>query len=243
MKKILDIVNCFFFIIVKYINLEIILIIMFDVFDTFLFDGDGVLYKESHSLPGSIEFLNLLKEQEKNIFILTNNSTKTREEFQKKLSRLGIKIQLSNILTSSFLTAKYIQDISPNAKIYVIGETGLKSELKSAGLTVLNDWGEENDEEIFDFDFEKVNYVVTGMDRQLNYTKISRATHILSNYNQVKFIATNSDFTFPTMKGLIPGGGAMIRILEELSSRKIELIIGKPEPEMYEAAVELSNIY
>ena len=79
------------------------------------------------------------------------------------------------------------------------------------------------------------------MDRNFNYTKISRATHILMNYEKTKFIATNSDFTFPTVNGLIPGGGAMIAILEVLSERKVELVVGKPEPLMYEKAIKTAN--
>lgn len=210
-------------------------------FETFLFDGDGVLYKESEPLPGAIEFLNFLNEKKKQIYILTNNSTKTRKEFQTKLTKLGISINIENIMTSSSLTANYIARESPKSRIYVIGEDGLKNELKSAGLEVLNDWQEKNDDKIFDFNFDDVDYIITGMDRFINYTKISRATHILLNYDKVKFIATNADFTFPTVQGLIPGGGAMIKILEELSSRRVEQIIGKPEPEMYETAVKLSN--
>jgi 4-nitrophenyl phosphatase len=154
---------------------------------------------------------------------------------------LGIDISVENILTSSSLTAKYLSHISPNSSVYVIGEEGLKKELQAEGLTVVNDWEEENEEDIFDFDFEKVGYVVTGMDRALNYTKISRAVHLLQNQEGVNFIATNKDFTFPTVKGLIPGGGAMIAILEELSDREVERVIGKPEPEMYRSALEIAQ--
>ena len=214
---------------------------MFDTFSTFLFDGDGVLYKESEPLQGSIEFLNLLRKNNKKIFILTNNSTKTRDEFQAKLKNLGIELPIEHILTSSSLTAKYIARTAPSSNIYVIGEEGLKQELITEGLTVLNDWQEKNGEEIFDFNFDKVDYVVTGMDRFLNYTKISRAVHLLRNNNDVGFIATNGDFTFPTGKGLIPGGGAMIAILEKIAGRDVEMIIGKPKPEMYESALRLSK--
>jgi len=218
-----------------------ILIDMLDDFSTFLFDGDGVLYKESEPLDGAIAFLKLLSEKQKQVFILTNNSTKTREDFQLKLKNMGIVISTENILTSSYLTARYMANNIPNANIYVIGEEGLKSELRAVGLNVLNNWKESLDEDIFDFDFAKVDCLVIGMDRTLNYTKITRAVHLLQNYDHIRFIATNADFTFPTVKGLILGGGAMIKILEELSGRKIELIIGKPEPEMYKSAVQLAN--
>ena len=74
---------------------------MFETFKTFLFDGDGVLYKESEPLPGAIEFLNFLRNQSKQVFILTNNSTKTRNEFQSKINSFGIEINIEHILTSS----------------------------------------------------------------------------------------------------------------------------------------------
>ncbi|MCG3216241.1 MAG: HAD-IIA family hydrolase [Candidatus Heimdallarchaeota archaeon] len=206
----------------------------------FLFDGDGVLYKEDKPLPGSIEFLQLLQKKEKQIFILTNNSTKTREEFQKKLSTIGIEISLKNILSSSYLTAMYLSEETPGASIYAIGEEGLKKELRSFGLDVINSWQENNSEDIFEFNLSEIDYVVTGMDRDLTYVKLARTMNILKN-KKTKFIATNSDMTFPTEQGLIPGGGAMITIIEQLTNRKIEKIIGKPNPLMYQTAVTLSK--
>ncbi|NPD88574.1 MAG: HAD-IIA family hydrolase [Asgard group archaeon] len=210
--------------------------------DTFLFDGDGVLYKEELALPGAIEFLTLLQKKEKKIFILTNNSTKTRKEFQAKLENLGIKIPIENILTSAYLTAAYFSKHSPDLNAYIIGEEGLKEEFRSLGLKVMNSGKESNDEAIFDLDFSNVDCVVTGMDRNLTYVKLARAINILKNKDkETKFIATNGDMTFPTQQGLIPGGGAMITMLEELSGRKVELIIGKPSPQMYISALEISG--
>ena len=209
--------------------------------DAFLFDGDGVLYKEDKPLPGAIEFLQLLQEMKKQIVILTNNSTKTREEFQKKLSNIGIEISIDNILSSSYLTAKCLAEEKPGAIIYAIGEEGLKQELRSFGLDVINSWQERNAEDIFDFEMSNIDFVVTGMDRALTYVKLARAMNILEN-KEVNFIATNSDITFPTTQGLIPGGGAMISILEQLTGRKIERIIGKPQPLMYKTALDVSAI-
>ncbi|MCG3220943.1 MAG: HAD-IIA family hydrolase [Candidatus Heimdallarchaeota archaeon] len=210
--------------------------------DTFLFDGDGVLYKEDSALPGAIEFLTLLQKKERKIFILTNNSTKTRKEFQAKLENLGIKIPIENILTSAYLTADYFSKQAPNMKVYIIGEEGLKEEFRNLGLKVINSGEESNDEAIFDFDLSNVDCVVTGMDRKLTYVKLARAINILTNKNkETKFIATNGDMTFPTKQGLIPGGGAMITMLEELAGRKVELVIGKPSPQMYISALEISG--
>jgi len=211
----------------------------FNEIDAWLFDGNGVLYKENEPLPGALEVLTILQEQQKEVFLLTNNSTKTRVEFQEKLSTMGVELEERRILTSAFLTAKFISDESPNASVYVIGEGGLKKELEDVGLRIVNNYPERNDEEIFDFAFSNIDYVVTGMDRNLNYVKIARAMNILGKIDSdIRFIATNADITFPTIKGLVPGGGAMIDILEKLSGKKVEKIVGKPQPLMYEIAVD-----
>jgi phosphoglycolate/pyridoxal phosphate phosphatase family enzyme len=214
----------------------------FNEIDAWLFDGDGVIYKENEPLPGSLEVLTILQEQQKEVFLLTNNSTKTRVEFQEKLSSMGVELEEKRILTSAFLTAKFISDESPNASVYVIGEGGLKKELEDAGLRIVNNNPERNDDEIFDFAFSNIDYVVTGMDRNLNYVKIARAMNILGKIDSdIRFIATNADITFPTIKGLVPGGGAMIDILEKLSGKKVEKIVGKPQPLMYEIAVDMAK--
>ena len=213
----------------------------FDTFNTYLFDGDGVIYKENNPLPGGIEFIKFLQKREKKVFLLTNNSTKTRNEFKTKFSALGLDLPLESILSSAYLTARYISKEKSSARVYVIGEEGLKKEFVNFGVDVVNRNEETNKEDIFALKMDNIDYVVTGMDRQLNYVKIARAVNILMSYKETKFVATNADFTFPTVHGLIPGGGAMIKILEELSGRKVETIIGKPNLEMFEIAMELSQ--
>lgn len=213
----------------------------FDLFNTFLFDGDGVIYTENNPLPGGIEFIELLQERGKQVFILTNNSTKIRDEFKEKFSAFGLNLPVECILSSAYLTAHYISKEKPSARVYVIGEEGLKKELENFGIYIVNRNEEMNEDDIFALNLENIDYVVTGMDRRLNYVKISRAVNLLMSNKETKFIATNADFTFPTVHGLIPGGGAMIKILEELSGRKVEKIIGKPNTGMFEIAMELSQ--
>ncbi len=213
----------------------------FKDFSTFFFDGDGVLYKEDDLLPGAKVLLSELEKEGKKIYLLTNNSTKTREDYCNKLQKLGINIPKDNIFSSAYLTARVLAERTPKARIYVIGEQGLKRELLAQGLIVLNFDEETNDEDIFSLDFSAVDYVVVGMDRNLTYVKIARAVSILTLNTNSQFIATNTDITFPTPKGVIPGGGAMVKILEVLSHRSVNEIVGKPFPLMFSSALEQSN--
>ncbi len=205
-----------------------------------LFDADGVLYKEDHVLSGANKVINLLVEEGKQVFVLTNNSTKTREQLSDKLNSFGIPLKPENILSSAYLTSKVVAKNYPHAKVYVVGEQGLKEELTNKNLEVLNPWQEKNTEDYFDFPLNDVQCLIVGMDRQLTYTKLARAMNILTK-ETIQFIATNADITFPTPNGLVPGGGAMINILETLSNKKVNIIVGKPKPLMFQMALELAK--
>jgi 4-nitrophenyl phosphatase len=73
------------------------------------------------------------------------------------------------------------------------------------------------------------------MDRTLTYDKLSRATLLLRA--GTPFVATNSDRTFPTPNGLVPGAGAIVAALQTASD-VAPFVVGKPGPEMYRVALE-----
>ena len=82
---------------------------------------------------------------------------------------------------------------------------------------------------------ENVQVVVASMDREVTYEKLKRATLLIRG--GARFIATNLDPTNPSEEGLLPGTGAMIVALETASGVKATAI-GKPEPTMYQLAME-----
>jgi 4-nitrophenyl phosphatase len=52
-----------------------------------LADLDGVLYRGSEALPGAAEFVAWLREHGIATLFITNNSTRTPEQFAEKLAR------------------------------------------------------------------------------------------------------------------------------------------------------------
>ncbi|MGB9797280.1 MAG: HAD-IIA family hydrolase, partial [bacterium] len=91
----------------------------------FIFDLDGVIYRETQPLPGAREIVQKLRERGKRVVFLTNNSTKTRYQYKRKLSNIGIKADVEEIFTSAWGTALFLKQEGAK-KALVIGEQGLK---------------------------------------------------------------------------------------------------------------------
>jgi len=74
-------------------------------------DLDGSVYIGDKPINGVPEALEELKRRGIKILFLTNNATKTPQEYQQKLESMGIRVTLDEILTSSMIAASYIKRI------------------------------------------------------------------------------------------------------------------------------------
>jgi phosphoglycolate/pyridoxal phosphate phosphatase family enzyme len=183
-----------------------------------VFDLDGVVYLGNTPIPGAVEALNRLTAEGHRLFYLTNNSTRSRQDYADKLTRMGVACAAEQVMTSAYATGLYLQSIgAAGKKVFVVGEYGLKAEMELAGLTVVD---LEND--------DRADYVVAGLDRDLTYAKLERAHREITR-NGATFVATNRDATYPMETGEIPGGGAIVAPIE-CSTGVRGVTIGKPEP-------------
>ena len=196
---------------------------------TFVFDLDGVVYRGKLPLPGAAETIDALKGLGHNIYYFTNNSTKTRASFIKKLADMNIESDDAHIMTSSYATAIYLKSKGACGKsVYAVGQTGIIEELEAIGMQIVDDPKEV-----------KTDYVVVGLDRKFDYRKLSKAQHAI--LKGAEFIATNCDATFPMENGQVaPGGGSIVAAVEAASGTK-PLLIGKPEVQGMRDLMELAQ--
>jgi phosphoglycolate/pyridoxal phosphate phosphatase family enzyme len=185
----------------------------------FIFDMDGVLYLGDVPIKGAAEAVSHLRKKGKKLSFVTNKSTYTRREYSLKLAQMGIIAHESEIVTSAYGTSIYLRRSSPGAKIYVVGESGLKRELGQAGFKILTDARAK-----------EANFVVVGMDRTITYKKLTSGLRAL--LAGAEFIATNPDPIYPTETGISPGAGAIIGALVGSSGKRPKVVIGKPSPQM-----------
>jgi 4-nitrophenyl phosphatase len=85
-------------------------------------------------------------------------------------------------------------------------------------------------------DEQRPQYVVVGLDMGATYAKLAIAA--LAIRAGARFIGTNGDTTLPTERGLLPGAGSLLALLQ--AATEVEpFVIGKPAPTMLHAAAEL----
>jgi 4-nitrophenyl phosphatase len=180
-----------------------------------LVDLDGVVYHGDRVIPAAPGFFRFLRARGIPFLLTTNNSTLGPGQYVEKLARMEIDVAEAEVLASADATASYLRDQAPHgARVYVIGEGGLKSAIEAAGFVLA-----ESD----------VEAVVVGLDRELTYQKLTTAVRLVRA--GAAFIGPNPDTTLPTDDGIIPGAGSFQAAITAASGVR-PLIIGKPEPTM-----------
>jgi len=199
--------------------------------DTFLIDCDGVLWNGSVVRPGAQQVISHLRELGKKVFFITNNSTKSRFSYVKKMESLGFaNLSPDMMYCSSSLAALYLKRKYPSIKkAYVVGEHGIEEELNHIGVKTLGgttapiplNYITEDEFQKIELDPD-VGAVVCGWDRRFSFLKLSTASMYVHNSHQREggciFIATNRDSADKvTDTRFIPGGGCMVSAIEASS--------------------------
>lgn len=219
---------------------------LIDKYDYFLFDCDGVIWLGDHLLPSVVETLTLLKSKNKVVIFVTNNSTKSRDDYLQKFKKLGIDgVTKEEVFGSSYASAVYVDKIlklPKDKKVWVLGEAGIETELKQLGYATIggSDPDLVRDGVEFDADHKQLNEldesvgaVVAGLTFNLNYLKLSiTMQYLLKDNKSIPFVATNIDSTFPSKGKLLIGAGSIIETVAYASGRQPDAICGKPNQSM-----------
>lgn len=187
----------------------------------YLIDLDGTIYLGEKPIEAGKRFVDRLQEKEIPFLFVTNNTTKTPEAVQNRLATIfDIHVPKETVYTATLATVDYMKEKALGNKVYVIGEEGLKEGIFSSG---------------FKLEEDHPDYVVVGLDSEITYEKLIVAT--LAIKNGAHFIGTNPDKNIPTERGLLPGAGSLIALLETSTQTK-PVIIGKPEAIIMNKALE-----
>ena len=187
----------------------------------FLLDMDGTFFLGERLIEGALDFIALLRQQGKPFLFLTNNSSKDRGQYVEKITRLGLPITLTQVLTSGEAAARLLSRNHPGAKLFVVGTPSLEGEFRAAGFTL---------------DDPRPEVVVVGFDTGLTYAKLWQLCDLVRAGRP--YIVTHPDFNCPTPGGFMPDIGATIAYVKASTGREPDMVVGKPSRLMAEAAAQ-----
>ncbi|WP_342514804.1 TIGR01457 family HAD-type hydrolase [Sporosarcina sp. FSL K6-1522] len=187
---------------------------MFNKYRAICLDLDGTVYRGTEPITEAVTFIANAQANGVDPYFITNNSSMTRLQVQEKLASFGVKADEQRIMTSAIAAAKYCASHHSGASVMMIGETGLHEALVAEGMRLTD---------------ANPDVVVVGIDRDITYAKLAEAN--LALRAGAMFIATNGDKALPMERGLVPGNGSFVKLLEMASGCK-PVYVGKPESHM-----------
>lgn len=194
-------------------------------YDAFFLDVDGVLVHDSHPIEGAADAFRAMQSAGQ-VLILTNNSTRSRQQHAERLSGLGFPVQPADVIASSFVVAEYLRETVGPTVAWPIGESGLTEELLASGHQIASAP-------------QQAQWVVAGMDRHIDYQKLAAGLRALDS--GARLAATNLDGTYPTPDGPMPGAGAIVGALCGMGF-KTDVTVGKPETIPYDMAMTRTQV-
>lgn len=194
-----------------------------DAYDAALLDLDGVLYLGPEPVPHAKDAVAAARAAGMGAAFVTNNSARRAPEVAQHLTELGIDADPHDVVTSSQAAVRLLRArLQPGALVLVVGSQGLADEVAEGGLTPTRS-------------ADGAVAVVQGLEPRTAWTDLAEAAVAIEA--GALWVAGNTDATYPSPRGLLPGNGAMVQALVHTTGRR-PVVVGKPEPELFAASVE-----
>ncbi len=177
-------------------------------------DLDGTLYIGDRLIPGALEFLERCEARGIRRFFLSNNSSRSVDQYVERLQGLGVVVTADDILLSTHDLIAYLREAGHD-RMFLLGTAGMRSMLLSAGFTLVEDEPE---------------VLVLGYDTEMTYQRLAAATTHL--HAGVPLIASHPDIVCPAPGGGLPDVGAFLALIEATTGVRPVHVCGKPSPSM-----------
>lgn len=179
-----------------------------------ILDLDGVLWLADDAVPGSADAVQRLRDRGEAVYFLTNNSSLSVGEYQAKLARIGVPAGAADLFTSAQAAAGLVE---PGEVALVCGGPGVTEALEARGVQTVRDGD--------------ADVVVVGWHRDFTFDRLAAANRAIRR--GARFVATNTDATYPAPDGPLPGNGAIVAAVRTASGVD-PVVAGKPHEPMAE---------
>jgi len=182
-------------------------------------DVDGTVLRGSRLVDGARAGLDALADAGVRRLFVSNNPTKAPDAYAARLRAAGVDAAAGEVVTSGTTTVRYLREHHADDRLLVVGEDGLRDQLRAAGLTVVDG---------YPGDGPPVDAVVASIDRDLTYDDLAAALWAVQD--GATLVGTDPDRTIPTEDRDLPGSGAVVGAVASVADRDPDAVLGKPSP-------------
>lgn len=163
------------------------------------------------------------------IAFVTNNASRHPEVVAAHLTELGMPADPEQVVTSAQAAARVLAaQVPAGAAVLVLGTEALAETVAAAGMRPVRTVAEAGGA-------DAVAGVVQGLAPDTSMADLGEATVALRA--GAVWVAGNLDPTLPSPRGLLPGNGAFVQVLVDVTGR-CPLVAGKPDPALHVESVE-----
>ncbi|XP_026319195.1 4-nitrophenylphosphatase-like [Hyposmocoma kahamanoa] len=215
-----------------------------DSFDHVFSDCDGVIWSRE-PLPGSGEFFKLMKKHGKSIHYVSNNSLRTKENYEMKFKAAEIDDGYENLTIPSTAIVEYLKSKDFKKTAYCVTCSETMNVLESNGFKCKYgpDVGADQYTDFVEYlaQDEEIGAVVFDSDFKINLPKLYKASTYLKR-PEVEFINGATDRVVPLQRGLMALGVGMFTdiLVDYLNRQPIQL--GKPGKLFGEFAMKRAGV-
>ena len=182
-----------------------------------IFDIDGVLEFQGRIYAGAVETVNGLKDRGIVLRFLTNSTLKSRASCVAGLREAGFGIDVDEVITASYATAVYLDEVKPSSCWIMLEREGL------------------DEFSHFTRDSENPEVIVVGDNRsRFDFDHLNKALRLL--LGGAKLVGMTPELIDSSMGAPELNVGSWARMLEEASGVEATYI-GKPSRYVFELAL------
>ena len=180
-----------------------------------IIDLDGVVWLSGTAIGDVGTAVETLRQQDRRLLFVTNNSAPTTAVLLQRLADVGIKATPEDLVTSAEAAASLL---TAGERVNVLAEDGVAEALSARGVVMVEE--------------PPYDAAVVGWTHHFDFDSVSRAADAARSSGRL--IGTNEDPTPPTPTGLTAGSGAILAAVATASG-VAPTVAGKP----HDATVEL----
>ncbi|MDH6128463.1 HAD-IIA family hydrolase [Kitasatospora sp. GP82] len=194
-----------------------------EAYDTALLDLDGVVYAGPHAIVHAVDSLEAARAAGMRLAYVTNNASRPPRVVAEHLTELGVPAEAADVINSAQAAARLVAEKVPaGSKVLVVGGAGLVEALTEHGLVPVRSLDDEP------------LAVVQGYDPTVGWQHLAEASYAVAR--GLPWVASNTDLTVPTARGIAPGNGTLVAAVSTATGVEPE-VAGKPLPPMHRETV------